>query len=100
MSVGIGRERQFEIYIGGARGTYPAVPVSFERLEQAARRAMSPEGFAYVAGGAGTEETMRENRAAFERWRTVPRMLRDVSVRDTATEIVSTNFPVRSSSVR
>ena len=33
MSVGIGRERQFEIYVGGARGTYPAVPVSVERLE-------------------------------------------------------------------
>ena len=43
---------------------------------------MSPEGYAYVAGGAGTEETIRENRAAFERWRIVPRMLRDVSPRD------------------
>ena len=73
MSVGIGRERQFEVYVGGARGVYPRVPVSFERLERAARGAMSPEGFAYVAGGAGTEETMRENRAAFERWRIVPR---------------------------
>ena len=93
MSVGIGRERQFEIYIGGARGTYPAVPVSFERLEQAARKAMSPEGYAYVAGGAGTEETMRENRAAFERWRIVPRMLRDVSVRATATEVLGTTLP-------
>ena len=88
MSVGIGRERQFEIYVGGARGTYPTVPVSFDRLEQAARKAMSPEGYAYVAGGAGTEETMRENRAAFERWRIVPRMLRDVSVRDTAVEVL------------
>jgi lactate 2-monooxygenase len=58
MSVGIGRERQFEVYVGGARGTYPRVPVSVERLERAARKAMSPEGFAYVAGGAGTEETM------------------------------------------
>jgi lactate 2-monooxygenase len=48
---------------------------------------MSPEGFAYVAGGAGTEETMRENRAAFERWRIVPRMLRDVSARDTSIEL-------------
>ena len=73
MSVGIGRERQFEVYVGGARGVYPRVPVSFDRLERAARAAMSPEGYAYVAGGAGAEETMRENRAAFERWRIVPR---------------------------
>ena len=90
MSIGIGRERQFEVYVGGARGTYPAVPVSFDRLEQAARSAMSPEGYAYVAGGAGREETIRENRAAFERWRIVPRMLRDVSVRATAVDVLGT----------
>ena len=89
-AVGIGRERQFEIYVGGARGTYPSVPVSFERLERAARRSMTPEAFAYVAGGAGAEETMRANRAAFERWRIVPRMLRDVSVRDTSAEVLGT----------
>ncbi len=59
--IGIGRERQFEIYVGGARGAYPQVPVSFERLEQAARKKMSPQGYAYVAGGAGTEETIRAN---------------------------------------
>ena len=93
VSIGIGRERQFEIYVGGARGAYPRVPVSDERLQAAARRRMSPEGYAYVAGGAGTEETMRENRAAFERWRIVPRMLRDVSVRDTTVEILGTRLP-------
>jgi lactate 2-monooxygenase len=93
MSVGIGRERQFEVYVGGARGVYPRVPVSFEPLERAARSAMSAEGFAYVAGGAGTEGTMRENRAAFERWRIVPRMLRDVSTRDTAVEVLGTQLP-------
>ena len=88
--VGIGRERQFEVYVGGARGAYPRVPVSLERLEQRARSAMTPEGYAYVAGGAGTEETIRENRAAFERWRIVPRMLRDVSKRDTSVEVLGT----------
>jgi len=92
MSVGIGRERQFEVYVGGARGSYPTVPVSFHRLERAAQKAMSPEGYAYVAGGAGSEETMRENRAAFERWRIVPRILRDVSTRDTAVEVVGTRL--------
>jgi lactate 2-monooxygenase len=89
-AVGIGRERQFEVYVGGARGAYPSVPVSFEKLEQRARTAMTPEGYAYIAGSAGTEETIRENRAAFERWRIVPRMLRDVSVRDTAVNVLGT----------
>jgi len=93
MSVGIGRERQFEVYVRGARGSLPTVPVSLERLEAAARRAMSPEGYAYVAGGAGTEETIRANRAAFERRRIVPRMLRDVSVRETAVDVLGTALP-------
>jgi len=89
---GIGRERQFEVYVAGARGAYPTVPVADDRLEARARKAMSPEGFAYVAGGAGAEETIRENRAAFERWRIVPRMLRDVSRRDTSVELLGTPF--------
>jgi lactate 2-monooxygenase len=93
LSPGIGRERQFEVYVGGARGVYPRVPVSFERLERRARKAMTPEGYAYIAGGAGTEETIRENRTAFERWRIVPRMLRDVSRRETSVELLGTPFP-------
>jgi isopentenyl diphosphate isomerase/L-lactate dehydrogenase-like FMN-dependent dehydrogenase len=90
---GIGRERQFEVYIGGARGALPHVPVSVERLERRAQDVMSAEAFAYVAGGAGTEETMRENRAAFERWRIVPRVLRDVSTRDTTVELFGARLP-------
>jgi lactate 2-monooxygenase len=91
--VGIGRERQFEVYVGGARGVLPRVPVSIERLERAARKAMSPEGYAYVAGGAGREETIRANRAAFERLRIVPRMLRDVSTRETTVDLLGTRLP-------
>jgi lactate 2-monooxygenase len=93
MSVGIGRERQFEVYVAGARGSYPAVPVSMDRLQAAARAAMTPEGYAYVAGGAGREEAMRANREAFERWRIVPRVLRDVSTRETAVEVLGTPLP-------
>jgi len=47
-ALGVGRERQFEVYVGGARGTYPHVPVSIEQLEKRARSAMTPEGYAYV----------------------------------------------------
>ncbi len=43
---------------------------------------MTPEAYAYVAGGAGSEDTMRANREAFRRWRIVPRFLRDVGARD------------------
>src|SRR4051812_32284828 len=48
---------------------------------------MAPEAFAYVAAGAGNETTLRANRAAFERWRIVPRILRDVAERDTGVEL-------------
>jgi isopentenyl diphosphate isomerase/L-lactate dehydrogenase-like FMN-dependent dehydrogenase len=54
---------------------------------------MSRDAFGYVAGGAGSEETVRENRAAFERWRLVPRMLRDVSNRDISVELFRRRLP-------
>jgi isopentenyl diphosphate isomerase/L-lactate dehydrogenase-like FMN-dependent dehydrogenase len=41
-----------------------------------------------VAGGAGTGATVRANRAGFDRWRIVPRMLRDVSGRDPGVELL------------
>jgi isopentenyl diphosphate isomerase/L-lactate dehydrogenase-like FMN-dependent dehydrogenase len=69
------------------------VPVSAEELEGAAQHAMSREAFAYTAGGAGSESTMRANRAAFDRWRIVPRVLRDVSVRDTSIELFGRRLP-------
>jgi lactate 2-monooxygenase len=86
---GIGRERQAEIYFGGGRGQKPAVPVAASQLEARARAVMSREDFAYVAGGAGLESTIAANRAAFERWRIVPRLLHDVAKRDCAIELFS-----------
>jgi isopentenyl diphosphate isomerase/L-lactate dehydrogenase-like FMN-dependent dehydrogenase len=85
--------RQSDIYIAGARGVRPTVPVAYAALEKAARRAMSRRAWAYVAGGAGAESTMRANREAFERWRIVPRVLRDVSTRDTAVELFGRRLP-------
>jgi lactate 2-monooxygenase len=85
--------RQTEIFLAGVRGVRPGVPVDAERLEAAARRAMSTEAFAYVAGGAGGEATVRANRAGFDRWSIVPRMLRDVSVRNTGVDLFGRRLP-------
>ena len=52
---------------------------SYEALKAKAREVMTPEAYDYVAGGAGSEDTMRANREAFRRWRIVPRLLRDVT---------------------
>ena len=79
--------------MAGVSGASPRVTTDASLLEERARGAMTREAFAYVAGGAGTGATMRANRAAFDRWRIVPRMLRDVSERDTSVELFGRTLP-------
>jgi len=88
-----GLARQTAIYLGGVGGRRPGVPLDPQRLEQRARAAMSREAAAYIWAGAGAGSTLRANRAAFERWRIVPRMLRDVSGRDTSLELFGRRLP-------
>ena len=88
-----GRDVQSAIYRDGASGRMPVVPTSWSALESAAQRAMSRVAWAYVAGSAGNESTADANRAAFERWRVVPRMLRDVSERDLSIELFGHRYP-------
>jgi isopentenyl diphosphate isomerase/L-lactate dehydrogenase-like FMN-dependent dehydrogenase len=84
---------QNEIYLHGLAGTFPELPCEPAGLEDLARERMEPEPFGYVAGSAGTESTARANRAAFDRWRIVPRFLRDVSSRDLSSTVLGTAFP-------
>lgn len=44
--------------------------------------------FDYYAGGAESETTLRDNRAAFSRYRLLPRVLVDVSEIDTSCELL------------
>lgn len=91
---GVGRERQARIFLAGVAGKGRRVPAAPERLERAARKAMSCDAWAYFAGGAGAERTMEANRAAFDRHRIVPRMLRDVSRRDLSVELFGRALPL------
>lgn len=85
---GPGPLRQFEIYLQGAMaGAKPIVPIAFAELEAKAREKLTPEAYAYIACGAGFEHTVEENTAAFDRWRIVPRMLRDVASCDLSIEL-------------
>lgn len=77
-------EWQRRIYTVGTQGKRPRVPVSATELELEAHAHMEARALAYVAGGAGSEETQRANRTAFERWQITPRVLRDVTERDTS----------------
>ncbi len=63
------------------------------RSRREAKQALNPRAYSYVAGGAGDEVTQRANRAAFDRWAVVPRVLRDVSRRDTSVELFGRRLP-------
>lgn len=67
--------------------------ISLRDLEAEAQKVMTPYGFAYVAGGAGDEWTMRENIAAFNRTVIVPKFLAGQSKADTTTELLGSKLP-------
>lgn len=82
-----GPERQTEVYMEGMADVTPDLPVAYEDLEAAAVAAMDEEAYGYVAGAAGGESTVSHNREAFDRWRIVPRVLRDVRERDLSVDL-------------
>jgi L-lactate dehydrogenase (cytochrome) len=84
---------QNEIYLNGLGDVLPELPTDLTRLEGLAQARLSARSFGYVAGSAGSESTARANRAAFERHRIVPRMLRDVGHRDLSVEVLGTAMP-------
>jgi len=84
---------QYEIYLQGLADQRPALPIDYADLEARSREKLPPEAYEYVAGGAGEGRSMRFNREAFDRWRIVPRMLRDVSTRDTSIELLGRRLP-------
>ncbi len=57
-------------------------------LEEMARAKVPRATFDYIAGGAEDEVTMRRNREAFGHWVLRPRVLVDVSQRDTSTTVL------------
>jgi isopentenyl diphosphate isomerase/L-lactate dehydrogenase-like FMN-dependent dehydrogenase len=84
----LGVQRQMEIYLAGMQGKPPEQPISVAELERKAQAVLRPEAYIYVAGGAGSEDTVRANREAFRRWRIVPRYLRDVATRDVSVQLL------------
>jgi len=88
-----GPGRQKEIYALGLQGRVPGLPVRIEDVERRAKEVLEPEAYDYVAGGAGSEDTMRANCEAFRRWRIEPRFLRDVNRRDLSVKVLGQRFP-------
>jgi lactate 2-monooxygenase len=87
-------DRQKEIYTTGVSGIQSKIPFDAIKLEAKAKQNMSAEAFAYIKGGAGIQTTVEHNRSDFANWRIVPRMLRNVSVRDTSVELFGQKLPI------
>jgi lactate 2-monooxygenase len=68
-------------------------PTSAEEWERRAAEALEPGPFDYIAGGAGSETTMRANLEAFTRHRLRPRMLTGNTERDISVELLGTRSP-------
>lgn len=75
------------------RESEPSVPLAYDELERTARDHIPGRHHDYVAGAAGTEGTLGENRDAFHRYRVVTRVLRDVSERDLSVRLFGRELP-------
>ena len=84
-----GSQVQNAIYVSGESPW----PISPEEWEARAAEALEPGPFDYIAGGAGSESTMRANLEAFERRRLRPRMLTGNRERDISVEVLGTRSP-------
>ena len=90
-----GPDMQLEVYGRAATPgseTPSPLPFSFEDWEARARAALADEPWWYVAGGAGSGDTMRANREAFFRWQIRPKIANDVSERDIGVTLFETSL--------
>ncbi len=65
-------------------------PINLHDYERLARGLMDPAAWAYSSSGTDDEVTLREERAAFERLRLIPRVLRGVGSADLRTTVLGT----------
>ena len=84
-----GGQVQNAIYVSG-ESPWPIAP---EEWEARAADALEPGPFDYIAGGAGSESTMRANLQAFDRRRLRPRMLTGNRERDISVDVLGTRSP-------
>ncbi|KAF9453182.1 oxidoreductase [Macrolepiota fuliginosa MF-IS2] len=82
-----------ELYMS-QRGPQPLGTVVFDEIEERAKEKLKeyPGAFMYAGGNAGTHQTYRANRRAFEKWGIVPRMLVDATIRDLRVNIFGKTY--------
>jgi lactate oxidase len=70
-----------------AKSTIPVI-VNLDDLEQQAKQQLDQASYDFVAGGAGSELTLRANREAFQKITIVPRVLTGIKQVDTSTSLL------------
>jgi 4-hydroxymandelate oxidase len=84
----IGGVRTLAAGQGTVAGPASATPlVNLFDYEELARKRLPAMAYEYIAGGAGDEVTLRDNRTHFDAIRLKPRVLRDVSKLDTSSTL-------------
>ena len=87
-----GNRVQFEVYQTMPNPSPERLPISYEEWDRRARDVLRDGPYYYIAGGAGSGQTMENNREAFDRRGLVPRMLRHVEDRDLSIELFGQRF--------
>jgi len=79
--------------LDGAHAPSGDAPIRLADFEAPALAKLPPGSGAYISGAANDEVTLRDNLAAFDRWRFVPRVGVEVIERETAVEVLGRRWP-------
>ncbi len=94
VAAGTGRDDDSILGLGPAAPAHETgIVLNVHDVERIAARVLTPGASAYYDGGAWDESTLRDNVAAFERWRFRPRVLVDVADRDLSVEVLGRRWP-------
>ncbi len=86
------QDYQLKTYGEGLQGKRPLLSPLWKKLEEEAYAKMEEGARSYIHGGAGLSHTVDNNRNDFNKYRIVPRMLKNVEVRDTSTNVLGVDM--------
>src|SRR5690625_936133 len=89
----IGDEIQFSIYSTMHDPDPERLPIVLEEWERLAREKLEDGPYYYVAGGAGSGQTMEDNLQAFKNYKIVQKMLNKVYERDLPVALSRKTYP-------